>query len=95
MPDWIADRRLYLTGGGLADPNARVVEHNHPEAAWLLVAEGQMLASGYVQRFNLPASLYEEKQAEPTEDKMLGRPEDKSVAGPEVRRGPGRPRRNQ
>ena len=88
MPQWIADRRLYLTGGGLSDPKARVVEHNHPEAAWLLVAEGQLLDAGYVQRFGLPASLYEqeappeeagEKQAEPAEDKMAEPPANKSA----------------
>lgn len=96
MPQWIADRRLYLTGGGLGDPDARVVEHNHPDANWLLVAEGQLLDAGYVERFNLPASLYPEpepepeaageKQAERPEDKQAARPEDKSSPGPARRR---------
>lgn len=95
MPQWIADRRLYLTGGGLDDPEARVVEHNHPEANWLLVAKGQLLDAGYVERFNLPASLYEaeepvqeigEKQAEQAEDKMATRAADKARPGPARRR---------
>ncbi len=98
MPEWIADRRLYLTGGGLEDPHARVVEHNDPDATYLLVAEGQILAAGHVKRFNLPASLYPdpepeptaeepgEKQAERVEDKMAARADDKSRPGSSRRR---------
>lgn len=76
MPEWLSDRRLWLTGDP-ENPNTRLVEEGDLEAAFLLCAKGQVVAAGYVERFDLPASLYR-KQAEPAEDKMLGPAENKA-----------------
>lgn len=96
MPEWIADRRLWVTGPP-ENPETRLVEEGDPAAAFLLVPKGHVVAAGYVARFDLPGSLdrldgelADAKGADPSEDKPADPPAHKGAAPPRRR---GRPRK--
>lgn len=68
MPNWTADRRLWLTSD-----RSRVVEDGDPEAAFQLIAPGQQMRELDARKFGLL------KEADKAEDKAAPKPADKSV----------------
>lgn len=76
MPQFVSDKRIYLN----ADKSA-VVEEGHPDAAFLLAAEGGTVTAEQAKQYGLKAPKAEDDEPD-AKAVSKAEVEDKSVKGP-------------